>query len=191
MVTQFTWRKKQGEEEKEVLWYLLLDLYCWLSVSLCYTRSRWADGRRAYEIESVASRPDQSANKGFWPSLNIITWCQKWLLLAEGVWITVRIATQTPTKQCFPDDFSFLWEVPSWIQKKTNMAIYQILAAEHMNCDGDISTNWKTFREAYNDYLIGTGLDQKDKKIQIATLKSLMESACNYPQRIWKIRKSF
>ena len=54
------------------------------------------------------------------------------------------------------------------------MATYQIPAPERMNCNGDISTNWKTFREAYHDYLIATGLDQKDKKIQIATLKSLM-----------------
>ena len=58
------------------------------------------------------------------------------------------------------------------------MATYQIPAPERMNCNGDISTNWKTFREAYHDYLIATGLDQKDKKIQIATLKSLMGTEC-------------
>ena len=43
-----------------------------------------------------------------------------------------------------------------------------------MNCNGDTPTNWKIFREAYQDYLIATGLDQKDKKIQVATLKILM-----------------
>ena len=58
------------------------------------------------------------------------------------------------------------------------MATYQIPAPERMNCNGDISTNWKTFREAYDDYLIAMGLDQKGKKIQIATLKSLMGTEC-------------
>jgi hypothetical protein len=45
-----------------------------------------------------------------------------------------------------------------------------------MNCNG--ANNWKSFHEAYEDYLIATGLDQKDKKVQVATLKSLMGTEC-------------
>ena len=47
-----------------------------------------------------------------------------------------------------------------------------------MNCSGDLPTNWKIFREAYEDHLVATGLDEKDKKIQVATLKSLMGGEC-------------
>ena len=58
------------------------------------------------------------------------------------------------------------------------MATYQIPAPEQMNCSGDLPTNWKIFREAYEDYLVATGLDKKDKNIQVATLKSLMGTEC-------------
>ena len=59
------------------------------------------------------------------------------------------------------------------------MATYQILAPEQMNCNGgDLSTNWKTFREGNEDHTIATGLDKKDKPIQVATLKSLMGIEC-------------
>ena len=58
------------------------------------------------------------------------------------------------------------------------MATYQIPAPEQMNCSGDLPTNWKILREAYEDYLVATGLDEKDKKIQVATLKSLMGAEC-------------
>ena len=58
------------------------------------------------------------------------------------------------------------------------MATYQILAPEHMNCNGDVPTNWKIFQEAYEDYLIATGLNKKDKAIQVAPLKSLMGTEC-------------
>ena len=54
------------------------------------------------------------------------------------------------------------------------MATYQITALEQMNCIGDVSNNWKNFREGYEDYLVATGLNQKDKKVQVITLKSLM-----------------
>ncbi|CAB4003537.1 Hypothetical predicted protein [Paramuricea clavata] len=47
-----------------------------------------------------------------------------------------------------------------------------------MNCNGDVANNWKRFHEAYEDYLIAKGLDQKDKKVQVATLKSLMGTEC-------------
>ena len=58
------------------------------------------------------------------------------------------------------------------------MATYQIPAPEQMNCIGDVSNNWKNFREGYEDYLVTTGLDQKDKKVQVATLESLMGNEC-------------
>ena len=58
------------------------------------------------------------------------------------------------------------------------MATYQIPSPDQMNCNGDIATNWKTFRESYEDYIVATGLDQKDKIIQVATLKSFMGIEC-------------
>ena len=47
-----------------------------------------------------------------------------------------------------------------------------------MNCNGDVPTTWKIFSEVYEDYLIATGHDEKDKAIQVATLKSLMGTEC-------------
>ena len=58
------------------------------------------------------------------------------------------------------------------------MATYQIPVTEHMNCNGDVPTNCKIFREAYEDYLIVAGLNKKDKAIQVTTLKSLMGIGC-------------
>ena len=61
---------------------------------------------------------------------------------------------------------------------KEKMATYQIPSPDQMNCNGDVATNWKTFRESYEDYVVATGLDQKDNIIQVATLKSLMGIEC-------------
>ena len=61
---------------------------------------------------------------------------------------------------------------------KEEMATYQIPSPDQMNCNGDIAINWKTFRESYDDYIVATGLVQKDKIIQVATLKSLMGIEC-------------
>ena len=58
------------------------------------------------------------------------------------------------------------------------MATYEIPTPEQTNCCGDLPTNWKMFREAYEDCLVATGLDKKDKKIQVATLKTLMGTEC-------------
>ena len=58
------------------------------------------------------------------------------------------------------------------------MATYQIPLPDQMNCNGDIATNWKMFRESYEHYIVATGLDQKDKIIQVATPKSLMRIKC-------------
>ena len=54
------------------------------------------------------------------------------------------------------------------------MATYQIPTPKQMNCSRDLPTNWKMFREAYEDYLVATVLDKKDKKIRVAALKTLM-----------------
>ena len=84
----------------KMLRYLLLDLYRWLSVSLCYACSRSADGRRAYAIESVASRPDRSANKGFWLSLNIVT-VGEFLYLLKKLFSIVLNLFKSPRKPTF------------------------------------------------------------------------------------------
>ena len=49
---------------------------------------------------------------------------------------------------------------------KEEMATYQIPSPDQMNCNGDIATNWKTFRESYEDYIVATGLDQENFKWQ-------------------------
>jgi hypothetical protein len=38
--------------------------------------------------------------------------------------------------------------------------------------------NWKIFKEDWQDYLIATALDDKEKKIQVATLRTAMGSEC-------------
>ena len=58
------------------------------------------------------------------------------------------------------------------------MATYQIPTPEKMNCRSDLPTNWKMFRKAYEDYLVAIGLDKTDRKIQVATLKTLMGTEC-------------
>ena len=40
-----------------------------------------------------------------------------------------------------------------------------------MVCTGDVATNWKQFREAFDDYSIATQLAEKSAEIQAATLK--------------------
>ena len=82
-----------------------------------------------------------------------------------------------PTKQCFPADFVSWWRRHLGF-RTTDTATYQIPAPEHVNCNGDVPTNWKIFREAHEDYLIATGLDKNDKAIQVATLKSLIGTEC-------------
>ena len=47
-----------------------------------------------------------------------------------------------------------------------------------MICKGDTELNWKNFKEAYDDYMIATELNKKDKEIQVATLKTLMGQDC-------------
>ena len=96
-----------------------------------------------------------------------------------GVWITessVNCNTNA-NKAVFSRRFCFKVEPPSWIQNSKHGNLSNP-GPEHINCNGDVSTNWKIFREAYEDYLIATGLDKKDKAIQVATLKSLMGTEC-------------
>ena len=58
------------------------------------------------------------------------------------------------------------------------MATYQIPPPEPMVCTGSLSQNWKTFQEAYDDYVIATCLAEKDTKVQAAALKSMMGKEC-------------
>ena len=58
------------------------------------------------------------------------------------------------------------------------MATYQIPAPQQMSLKGDLDTNWRICKENWEDYLLATGLDKKDKKIQAATLKSVMGNEC-------------
>ena len=58
------------------------------------------------------------------------------------------------------------------------MASFQIPAPSPMNCKGDTEVNWNKFKEAYDDYIVATEIDQKDNKIIVATLKTLMGEEC-------------
>ena len=95
------------------------------------------------------------------------------------MWIpTEECGLQHKAKGVFLQRISFPSEARHFEFRGDDMATYQIPTPEQMNCSGDLPTNWKMFREAYEDYLVATGLDKKDKKIQVATLKTLMGTEC-------------
>lgn len=48
---------------------------------------------------------------------------------------------------------------------------------------GDWSSIWDVFRAEYEDYVLVTGMAEKDKKIQAATLRSVMGSECRHAYR--------
>lgn len=45
---------------------------------------------------------------------------------------------------------------------------------------GDLSSNWTSFRAEFDDYLLATGLCEKDADVQAATLRRLMGSECRH-----------
>ena len=47
-----------------------------------------------------------------------------------------------------------------------------------MKCKGDKVANWEFFRQQWEDYEIATGLDQRDQKVRLATLHSVMGKDC-------------
>ena len=58
------------------------------------------------------------------------------------------------------------------------MAAYQLPPPDPMNCNGDVATNWKVFRDAYEDYAVAAELSGKDQAVQAATLKTVMGKEC-------------
>ncbi|KAJ8373154.1 hypothetical protein AAFF_G00270600 [Aldrovandia affinis] len=52
-----------------------------------------------------------------------------------------------------------------------------------MSFTGDWSVYWDIFRAEYEDYVLVTGTAEKDKKIQAATLRSVMGSECRHVYR--------
>ena len=58
------------------------------------------------------------------------------------------------------------------------MAAYQIPPPDPMNCNGDVATNWKIFRDAYEDYATAAELSGKEPAVQAATLKTIMGKQC-------------
>jgi len=58
------------------------------------------------------------------------------------------------------------------------MATYELPPPEAMLCTGDVATNWKVFKEAYEDYATATETTFKDDTIQVATLKTVMGKDC-------------
>ena len=48
-----------------------------------------------------------------------------------------------------------------------------------MDCKGKhLLENWKFFRSSYDDYEVATGLDKKDNKVRLATLRTVMGKDC-------------
>ena len=58
------------------------------------------------------------------------------------------------------------------------MATYQLPPPDPIVCTGDVATNWKVFKEAYEDYATATELTTKEETIQAATLKTVMGKEC-------------
>ena len=61
---------------------------------------------------------------------------------------------------------------------EVRMVTYQFPPPEAMICTGDVATNWKVFKEVYEDYATATELMSKDDTIQAATLKTVMGKDC-------------
>ena len=59
------------------------------------------------------------------------------------------------------------------------MAQSLIPPPEKMVIDGDIAGNWQFFKDSWDNYAIATGLDKKDKTIQVATLLTVMGKDCH------------
>ncbi|PIK59033.1 hypothetical protein BSL78_04060 [Apostichopus japonicus] len=55
---------------------------------------------------------------------------------------------------------------------------YSIPPPSPMVCAGNLETNWTAFKEAWLDYRIAVGLDQKEQAVQVATLKTIMGMEC-------------
>lgn len=58
------------------------------------------------------------------------------------------------------------------------MASFQIPPPSPMICRGNTELNWQNFEEAWTDYCVATELENKDAKIQVATLKTVMGQDC-------------
>ncbi len=49
-----------------------------------------------------------------------------------------------------------------------------------MKLTGDLANNWDEFRSEFEDYMLGTGLKEKEKEVQAATLQWVMGSECRH-----------
>ena len=47
-----------------------------------------------------------------------------------------------------------------------------------MNVKGDLVNNWEFFKQQWQDYEVGTGLDKQEHKIRLATFRSAMGKDC-------------
>ena len=61
---------------------------------------------------------------------------------------------------------------------ETKMAQSLIPPPSKMEVKGDIVSNWSFFKDSWHNYVIATELNEKDKKIQVATLLSVMGKEC-------------
>lgn len=51
---------------------------------------------------------------------------------------------------------------------------------EVMKMSGDLASNWDNFRAEFEDYLLATGLSEKAKPVQTATLRRVMGNECRH-----------
>ena len=59
------------------------------------------------------------------------------------------------------------------------MAQSLLQTPEKMVVEGDIAGNWQFFKDSWSNYAVATGLTEKDKKIQVATLLTVIGKECH------------
>ena len=58
------------------------------------------------------------------------------------------------------------------------MATSRLPVPAPMELTGDMKANWKFFKAQWDNYEIATGLDEKEEKVRVATLLSVMGKDC-------------
>jgi hypothetical protein len=54
------------------------------------------------------------------------------------------------------------------------MSRLQIPAPDPMDVSGDVTSNWKHFKDSFNDYMVATKLEEEEENVQVATLRSIL-----------------
>lgn len=52
-----------------------------------------------------------------------------------------------------------------------------------MKMTGELANSWDGFRSEFEDYMLATGLTEKDKEVQAATPRRVMGSECRHKNK--------